>query len=48
VHRSKFYSNGRNTPFSSSTLGKPEVFPGRAVMTIVRGRVVMRDGKVLV
>ena len=42
VDPQRFYSKARNTPFAGRTLR------GRAVMTIVGGRVVMREGQVLV
>lgn len=47
VDPEKFYSRARNTPFATlGPDGKPAKFAGRAVMTIVRGRIVMRDGEV--
>ncbi len=42
VDPERFYSKSRNTPFGGRRL------TGRAVMTIVAGRIVMRDGQVLV
>ncbi|MBC7287179.1 MAG: dihydroorotase [Armatimonadetes bacterium] len=42
VNPSEFYSKSRNTPFAGRRLR------GRPVMVIVGGRVVMRDGEVLV
>ena len=42
VDPSRFYSKSRNTPFAGRQLC------GRAVMTIVGGRIVMRDGEVMV
>ena len=43
-----FYSKARNTPFATmGPDGKPERFVGRAVMTIVRGRIVMHEGEVV-
>lgn len=42
VDPQRFYSRSRNTPFAGWEL------KGRAVMTIVGGRVVMQDGEVLV
>ena len=42
VDPGKFYSKGRNCPFANWKL------KGKAVATIVNGRLVMRDGEVLV
>ena len=42
VDPDRFYSKSRNTPFAGRQL------QGRAVMTILAGRIVMRDGNVLV
>jgi dihydroorotase len=36
-----FYSKGRNCPFDGWEL------QGKAVMTIVKGRIVMKDGKII-
>jgi dihydroorotase len=41
VDPSQFYSKGRNSPFAGAE------FRGRAVMTIVRGRIVMYEGDVI-
>ena len=41
VDPDEFCSKGRNTPFAGATLR------GRAVMTIVRGRIVMHEGEVV-
>jgi dihydroorotase len=47
VDPEKFYSKGRNTPFATlGPDGKPAIMHGRAVMTIVRGRIVMHEGEV--
>jgi dihydroorotase len=41
VDRARFYSKGKSTPFAGMML------PRRAIATIVAGRLVMRDGRVL-
>lgn len=42
IDSSKFYSKGRNCPFDGWEV------QGKAVMTIVKGRIVMKDGKIIV
>ncbi|NLM45844.1 MAG: dihydroorotase, partial [Firmicutes bacterium] len=41
IDRERFYSKGRNTPFHALTVR------GRPVLTMVEGKIVMRDGQVL-
>lgn len=42
IDSSKFYSKGRNCPFNGWKV------QGKAVMTIVKGRIVMKEGKIIV